>query len=182
MTAPALDHVGLTVGDLPAMSSWYAAALGLDVEFEFALDHVDFRGVMLRSPAGYRIELLHRPESVTGLQAANPVEASLTRGFGHLALDVPSVDAAYAALLAAGASDRMSPRPSPEPGVRMAYVADPEGNLLELLDRTTSLVEEAPSVEERVDELAPSVEERVDELAPSVEERGTSVSKPGAPT
>jgi catechol 2,3-dioxygenase-like lactoylglutathione lyase family enzyme len=181
MTAPALDHVGLTVGDLPAMSSWYAAALGLDVEFEFALDHVDFRGMMLRSPAGYRIELLHRPESVTGLQAANPVEAALIRGFGHLALDVPSVDAAYAALLAAGASDRMSPRPSPEPGVRMAYVADPEGNLLELLDRTTSL-EEAPSVEERADELAPSVEERVDELAPSVEERGTSVSKPGAPT
>ena len=26
--------------------------------------------------------------------------------------------------------------PSPEPGVRMAYVADPEGNLIELLDRT----------------------------------------------
>jgi predicted enzyme related to lactoylglutathione lyase len=32
----------------------------------------------------------------------------------------------------------MSPRPSPEPGVRMAYVADPEGNLLEVLDRTTA--------------------------------------------
>ena len=43
--------------------------------------------------------------------------------------------------LATGASDRMSPRPSPDPGVRMAYVADPEGNLIELLDRTTSLVE-----------------------------------------
>ena len=47
-----------------------------------------------------------------------------------------SVDAAYDALLAAGATARMSPRPSPEPGVRMAYVADPEGNLLELLDRS----------------------------------------------
>ena len=51
---------------------------------------------------------------------------------------MPDVDAAYDALLAAGAADRMSPRPSPEPGVRMAFVADPEGNLLELLDRTTS--------------------------------------------
>ena len=30
----------------------------------------------------------------------------------------------------------MTPRPSPEPGVRMAFVADPEGNLVELLDRT----------------------------------------------
>jgi len=133
-----LDHVGLTVGDLPAMTSWYCSALDLSVEFEFALDQVEFSGVMLLSPAGHRIELLHRPPSVTGLQAANPVEAALTRGFGHVAFDVPSVDEAYDALLASGASDRMSPRPSPEPGVRMAYVADPEGNLIELLDRTAS--------------------------------------------
>jgi catechol 2,3-dioxygenase-like lactoylglutathione lyase family enzyme len=135
-----LDHVGLNVADLPAMTSWYAAALKLDVEFEFALDDVDFSGVMLRSPEGYRLELLSRLGNIGGLQAANPVEAALTRGFGHVAFDVPDVDAAYDALLAAGATDRMSPRPSPEPGVRMAYVADPEGNLVELLDRTSASV------------------------------------------
>ena len=134
-----LDHVGLTVADLESMTAWYGAALKLDVEFEFALDHVDFSGVMLRSPDGYRLELLSRPGNVAGLQAADPVEAALTRGFGHVAFDVPDVDTAYDALLAAGASDRMSPRPSPEPGVRMAYVADPEGNLLELLDRSRKL-------------------------------------------
>jgi lactoylglutathione lyase len=133
-----LDHVGLTVGDLEAMTAWYCDALKLETEFEFALEHVEFRGVMLRSPAGYRIELLHRPGNEPGLQAGNPVEAALTRGFGHLALDVPDVDTTYTELVAAGASDRMSPRPSPEPGVRMAYVADPEGNLIELLDRTTA--------------------------------------------
>ncbi|GAA1947619.1 hypothetical protein GCM10009798_03410 [Nocardioides panacihumi] len=137
-----LDHVGLNVADLDAMSEWYCAALKLDVEFEFALDAAavgcDFRGAMLRSPDGWRLELLSRPGSRPGLQAASPVEAALTRGFGHIALDVPDVDAAYDALTAAGAGDRMSPRPSPEPGVRMAYVADPEGNLVELLDRTTA--------------------------------------------
>jgi lactoylglutathione lyase len=133
-----LDHVGLNVADLEAMTEWYVHALKLEVELEFALDHVEFRGVMLRSPAGYRLELLHRPGSSEGLQAANPVDAALTRGFGHVAFDVPDVDAAYAALIEAGAADRMSPRPSPEPGVRMAYVADPEGNLIELLDRTTA--------------------------------------------
>jgi lactoylglutathione lyase len=132
------DHVGLTVADLTAMTEWYVDAFGLDVEFEFALDHVDFRGAMLRSPEGWRLELLHRDGNTAGLQAANPVEAALTRGFGHVALDVPSVDPAYDALIAAGATDRMSPRPSPEPGVRMAYVADPEGNLIELLDRTAA--------------------------------------------
>jgi len=29
----------------------------------------------------------------------------------------------------------MTPRPSPEAGVRMAFVADPEGDLVELLSR-----------------------------------------------
>lgn len=133
-----LDHIGLTVADLPAMTRWYADALAMSVELEFALEHVDFRGVMLRSPDGHRIELLHRPGNRPGLQASDPVEAALTCGFGHIAFDVPDVDAAYGALLAAGATDRMSPRPSPEPGVRMAYVADPEGNLVELLDRSTA--------------------------------------------
>jgi catechol 2,3-dioxygenase-like lactoylglutathione lyase family enzyme len=133
-----LDHVGLTVADLDAMSRWYCAAFGLDIEFEFALDHVAFRGAMLLSPLGHRIELLQRDGSGPGLQAADPVAAALTRGFGHVAFDVPDVDASYHALLGAGAAERMSPRPSPEPGVRMAYVADPEGNLLELLDRTTT--------------------------------------------
>jgi lactoylglutathione lyase len=133
-----LDHVGLTVADLEAMTDWYVAALGLEVELEFALDHVAFRGVMLRSSAGWRLELLHREGNVAGRRASSPVEAALTRGFGHVALDVPSVDAAYDDLLAAGATDRMSPRPSPEPGIRMAYVADPEGNLVELLDRSAA--------------------------------------------
>lgn len=141
MSTKRFDHVGLNVADLPAMTAWYCSTLDLEVEFEFALDQFDFRGVMLRSADGWRLELLCRDGNVAGLQAANPVEAALTRGFGHLALDVPEVDPAYDALLAAGATDRMSPRPSPEPGVRMAYVADPEGNLVELLDRTASGVQ-----------------------------------------
>jgi catechol 2,3-dioxygenase-like lactoylglutathione lyase family enzyme len=131
-----LDHVGLNVADLDAMCAWYCKSLDLAIEFEFELDHVDFQGAMLRSADGHRIELLCRSGNVAGLQAASPVEAALTRGYGHIAFDVLDVDAAYDALLAAGGSDRMSPRPSPEPGVRMAYVADPEGNLIELLDRS----------------------------------------------
>jgi succinate-semialdehyde dehydrogenase/glutarate-semialdehyde dehydrogenase len=135
-----LDHVGLNVGDLGAMTRWYGDVLDFGVEFEFALPDLAFRGVMLRNPAGHRIELLHRDGNRGGLQAASPVEAALTRGFGHIALDVADVDTAFDALIAAGAADRMSPRPSPEPGVRMAYVADPEGNLIELLDRRAARV------------------------------------------
>jgi catechol 2,3-dioxygenase-like lactoylglutathione lyase family enzyme len=72
------------------------------------------------------------------LRAADPPTAVLTEGFGHIAFDVAGVDAAFDRLVGLGARAVMTPRPSPEPGVRMAFVADPEGNLVELLDRAAS--------------------------------------------
>lgn len=129
------DHVGLTVGDLDAAVDWYSRALDLSEEFRFELPGAEFRGVMMIGPTRYRIELLERRGSQPGPQPANPVDAALIRGYGHICLDVEDVDLAFRELLAVGASERMSPRASPEPGVRMAFVADPEGNLIELLDR-----------------------------------------------
>jgi lactoylglutathione lyase len=132
------DHVGLTVADLDAAVGWYRRALGLVVHFEFAFDTFEFRAAMLIGPTGYRLELLERAGSAPGPAAANPIEAAAVRGYGHICLDVHDVDTAYAALLEAGAGERMSPRASPEAGVRMAFVADPEGNLIELIDRTAA--------------------------------------------
>ena len=133
------DHVGLTVADLPAMTALVrrrARARG-GVRVRARPRRLPRRdAAQPRRATGS--SCCTAPATAPGLQAANPVEAALTRGFGHVAFDVPDVDAAYDALLAAGATDRMSPRPSPEPGVRMAYVADPEGNLIELLDRTAA--------------------------------------------
>ena len=133
-----LDHVGVSVADLDAAIAWYGAALGLVPEFEFALPQFEFRAVVLVAPGGYRVELIERRGSVPGPERPNPIEAANVRGFGHLCLDVPDVDASFAALLSVGAAERMSPRPSPEPKIRMAYVADPEGNLIELIDRTAA--------------------------------------------
>ena len=93
------DHVGLNVADLAAMVAWYTEALDLKVEFEFALPQFAFQGTMLVSPAGHRIELLTREGSEPGLEAGSPVEAALTRGYSHFALDVADVDASYAALV-----------------------------------------------------------------------------------
>ena len=128
--------MGINVADLSAMTEWYVAALGLEVEFEFALEQFEFSGAMLCSPEGQRIELLHREGHRPGISVEVPLDAPLTLGLGHLALTVEDLEVTHTALLAAGAQDRMSPRESPEPGVRMAFVADPEGNLIELVDRS----------------------------------------------
>jgi catechol 2,3-dioxygenase-like lactoylglutathione lyase family enzyme len=129
------DHVGISVADLEQARAWYCRALGLAVENEFAVTGTDLRGIMLRHPGGYRIELLHRPGSAPGIEPDSPLAAAGTRGYGHFCLCVDDVDAEFGRLIAAGATARMPPSPSPRAGARVAFLADPEGNLIELLDR-----------------------------------------------
>lgn len=129
------DHVGLSVADLEQACEWYCRAFGLSVETQFAVSGTDLRGIMLQHASGYRIELLHRPGSAPGIEPDSPLTAAATRGYGHFCLCVQDVDAAYANLIAAGARMRMAPSPSPRKGARVAFLADPEGNLIELLDR-----------------------------------------------
>jgi lactoylglutathione lyase len=130
-----LDHAGLSVAALDAAVDFYGRAFGFESEFPFELGVDDIRGVMLRLPTGGRLELFERPGAEPGPTPASPIEALARRGYGHIAVNAPDIDALFARALAAGASERVSPRPSPEPGVRFAFLADPEGNLVELVER-----------------------------------------------
>jgi glyoxylase I family protein len=137
-----LDHVGLSVRDLAAAEHWYCAAFGYVRELALRVDAIDLDIVMLvHSGHGDRLELLHRPGSAPGLRAAGPAEAALSETFGHVAFDVPDLDQAFERVVRLGARPVMTPRGSPEPGVRMAFVADPEGNLIELLSRPSPTME-----------------------------------------
>ena len=125
-------HSGVTVEDLDRSVAWYARAFGFDVQLAFDLPD-GVRGAMLRAPAGARIELFEVPGSTPGLNWADPPTAMRTRGFGHVAFEVDDIDGAYATLIEAGATEVWPPQRSPEPGRRMAFVHDPDGNLLELI-------------------------------------------------
>ena len=132
-----LDHVGLSVRDLDAASAWYCAAFGYTRELVLRVDPIDLDIVMLvHRTHGDRLELLHRNGSTTGPRYADPAGAALAEGYGHVAFDVADLDGTFDNVVGLGARAVMTPRPSPEPGVRMAFVADPEGNLVELLSRT----------------------------------------------
>jgi lactoylglutathione lyase len=129
-----LDHVGLSVGDLDAAAQFYSRAFGFRRQVEFALDPHPIRGLMLRHETGMRLELFEREGSVPGIQGATPIDAPATRGYGHFAFAAPDIDSVFARALEAGASAVFEPAPSPEPGVRFAFLADPEGNLVELVE------------------------------------------------
>jgi lactoylglutathione lyase len=131
-----LDHVGLTVADLQAAASWFCDVFGLVRELTLRVEPLDLSIEMLIHPEfGYRLELLHRPGTQADRKPANPAEAALREGYGHVAFDVTDLDAWYERAVARGARPVMPPGPSPEGGVRMAFVADPEGNLIELMHR-----------------------------------------------
>ena len=132
-----LDHVGLAVADLDGAASWFCEVFGLVRDLALRVEPLDLSIEMLIHPGyGYRVELLHRPGSAADGKPGTPAEAALRDGYGHVAFDVTDLDAAYERAVARGARPVMPPCASPEPGVRMAFVADPEGNLVELLHRS----------------------------------------------
>jgi glyoxylase I family protein len=122
----------LTVADLDRAREWYGAAFGFELVLGFELPG-GVRGAMLRTPDGAGLELFEVPSSREGLAWADPPSAMTLRGFGHFGLEVTDLDAAFAAASAAGAQAVWEPRASPEPGRRMAFIHDPDGNLVELI-------------------------------------------------
>jgi catechol 2,3-dioxygenase-like lactoylglutathione lyase family enzyme len=131
-----LDHVGLSVADLEAQAEWYSRALGLVQLEPGGIPAVGLRVVFLVEPdEKWAIELLNRPGSQPRPRASSAPEHVLSQGYGHLCLRVDDVDATYDRVIAAGATPIMPPGESPVSGVRMAFVADPEGNFIEMLDR-----------------------------------------------
>ncbi|MFT4215556.1 MAG: VOC family protein [Microbacterium sp.] len=131
-----VDHVGLSVGDLDAQLAWYQRAFGFAAAGPFEIKPAGLRGVFLLGPDGVSIELLERAGSTHRTPATSPPDELLSQGWGHLCLRVDDVDALFDALVDAGAHVVTAPAASPEPGVRFAFLTDPEGNFIELLDRS----------------------------------------------
>ncbi|MGW2225922.1 VOC family protein [Streptomyces formicae] len=135
MSAARFHHVSLSVADLAAQESWYADAFGLtQVEERLEMPEAGVRTVVLSDAAGLRVEFVERsgsrPVSHTDAFAATAVQT-----FTHLALQVPDLDDTFARLTQeCGAAAVSRPAPGASEGMRYAYVADPEGNLLELIE------------------------------------------------
>ena len=128
-----LHHAGISVPDLDRALAWYCEALGLRPGFRFEVPGLGLRGAFALGDGEAGVELLEKTGSVPGVPRTDPPSANAVHGFNHVCFRVADLEDAYARLLEHGAVGVWDPRDSPEPGMRMAYVTDPNGNLIELV-------------------------------------------------
>jgi len=128
-----MHHAGISVPDLDRSLAWYCSALGLRPGFRFEVPRLGLRGGFAVGDDGSGVELIEVTGSVPGVAKTDPPTANAVHGYNHVCFQVADLEAAYARLIAHGAVGVWDPRESPEPGMRMAYVTDPDGNLIELV-------------------------------------------------
>jgi len=122
-----LDGLGLLVHDMPAMIRFYRDVLGFDITEDENAEHVylikDDTLFMLYPRKSFETMTSRKYEYLKGLN-----------GHFEIALSVNSfaeVDAAYEKSVLLGAQAVMPPATEPW-GQRTCYIADPEGNLIEI--------------------------------------------------
>lgn len=127
-------HVSLSVLDLDAQRAWYSRTLGfIDVVEEYAVPEPPVRTAVLSTESGLRLELIERAGAEPRAYP-DPLAAAQHSGLAHWALQVDDLDATYRRLTRDGAHEVWPPADAVRPGDRFAYIHDPEGNLLELIE------------------------------------------------
>jgi catechol 2,3-dioxygenase-like lactoylglutathione lyase family enzyme len=128
------DHVSISVADLDAQMAWYKRALGFtEVVEQYELPEPPVRTAILQAASDIRIEMIERGGSERTGEYSDPLDMTRSQGYGHWALNTEDLDAALEWILGAGATEVWPPADAVAPGARFAYVKDPEGNLIELI-------------------------------------------------
>lgn len=130
MAATGFSFTKMIVADLAAATRFYTETMGLKVVLTFATGEGEYQleEAILSTTGtydgGHSLALVR----YVNCPPAAPGEAI----FGFT---VEDVDAAIAAVIAAGGALARPARPVAEHGIRVAFVTDPEGHLLELVQR-----------------------------------------------
>lgn len=118
-----LTHVRLLVDDFDRMLAFYRDVVGFDVIVDASeILYCEFA-------AGDSVLAIY---DVSMMQRVVGDEARSVAGGVVITFDTSDVDATFERLFASGARPVAAPRDLPTWGFRIAVIADPEGNLLEI--------------------------------------------------
>lgn len=127
------NHVGLSVKNLQAAKRWYASLFGMKEIQKLEIPEYHVRTVLLRADNGLSIELIEVAGASRERAFKDALDAASQLGYGHWAITVNDLIAAYNMLVSHGATSVSPPAPAVQKGASFAYVKDPEGNLIELM-------------------------------------------------
>ncbi len=122
-----IDHPALAADDVDRLSDWYCDVLG----YEKGVRH-EKPVWILRAPDGTLLEVMPRDDT------PRPVRTTWTPGWSHLALRVDDFDAAMAELEQKGVA-WSGDEVGAIGGGRVRNFVDPEGNMLQILQRPPEL-------------------------------------------
>lgn len=127
------DHVGLRVGDLDAALAWYRNKLDFRVVRAFEMNGLTFTEMALAGDDVFRLELVSGAGAADRPNTDDLMDSFRLHGWHHLCLRVDDVDETVAELKRRGVRVTLDPHYNPEWKVRVAFFADPWGNMFELL-------------------------------------------------
>lgn len=130
-----IDHGGVSVADLDVSRRFYTEVLGFDQEEQFAIPNTPITGVVLINANGSRVELFCRQGSQPG-EAGHPTDSTKHQGWFQLAFRVKDVVSLFDRVVAAGAKPVKAPFTAPDGRSKVAFIGDPDGNLIELIQRS----------------------------------------------
>jgi lactoylglutathione lyase len=118
-----LLHVCLNVADADRTADWYVDQLGFERSWEFTTPDGETRNVYVAADNGAELQL-SETEGETSFEAGTL--------FDHVAVSVESVDETFESLDHHGVVKE--PGDQPAAGARTAFVKDPDGHVVELIE------------------------------------------------
>ena len=120
-----LNHVGARISDLEASLAFYTETIGAQVVDRLFMSGPRVDRVHLQLGTGL-VELLHNRD----------VDPDATYGLNHIGFMTDDLDGDYARLTSAGYAEISAPRTASSGQGRLAFLADPNGARIELLQRS----------------------------------------------
>lgn len=127
-----IDHVMISVPNYQETLQWYQDKLNATIEKEWTVDELPDLQLAYLNVNGFRIEVVGTTKARAGMpQMSNFGEALRTTGVGHFCFRVDSVDNAIAELNQKGVPIFIEAFDAPQVGVRVGFVKDNNGNIIE---------------------------------------------------
>jgi methylmalonyl-CoA/ethylmalonyl-CoA epimerase len=127
-----IDHVMISVPNYQETLEWYQDKLNATIEKEWTVDELPDLQLAYLDVSGFRTEVVGTTQSRLGMpNFQNFGEALRTTGIGHFCFRVDSVDDAIAQLNQKGVPTFVEAADYPNIGVRVGFVKDNNGNVIE---------------------------------------------------